>query len=142
MVIKNHELRMEDLTSKSLHYQKWNLIISAIGIFVVLVSSATNFTLGIAVSMIFVLALVLLYKLNDPARGWVSCIDGISDLRTRYLQDRKTSRELAEVTGLMYRSSLESNYGIAIASKRQDIADYFARLINEYEGIEANKSST
>jgi hypothetical protein len=129
---KEHEKRIEKLTKESVRLQKWQILVSTILGILTLVGTAyltqnilILLIIGIMVSLVLVFLATMSTESDDSF--WMDKVAAANDMREWYLQARTPN------VGRGYRSTLETVYGYAIVARRQDVADYFKRLMDEYD---------
>ena len=126
----DHQASMERLASKSLEYQKWSLVVSAIGILAILIgNSAAGVIVGVLIALVVMVALVVLYSVGNQYRHWQTRITAVNAFGMLAKEYRKMAPAIVDV----YRTVLKNNYGYAIAEKRPDLAEYFRQLMEELD---------
>jgi hypothetical protein len=129
---QEYEKRMEKLTRESVRLQKWQMAISTFLGILALVGTAyltQSILILLIIGIVISLALVSLATMvtESDESFWMDKVAAANEFREWYAQGRTPN------IGRGYRSALETVYGYAIVARRQDIADYFKRLIDEYD---------
>jgi ABC-type uncharacterized transport system permease subunit len=130
----------KDASEAGLRLQLWQLVSSIVLGSATIVVSLLGYIGYVGTSAVFLLVLILMILLvvltlsiipQTHASFWMKKVNAVNALRLSYLDQNDHSR--GSKPGLVYRSALEIAYGHAVVAGNQTRADYFKRLIDEYE---------
>jgi hypothetical protein len=138
---QRHEMLIEKLTRESVRLQKWQIaldalsaVLGALALFGVYLTQSPLVLLITAVAVALALMLVAIASFPESDESlWMRKVTAANNLRRIYLVYKEDSSSATPSMGNVYRSALETAYGQAIVSGRQNAADYFKRLIDEYD---------
>jgi hypothetical protein len=129
---QDREKLMEQLTRESVRLQKWQIVLSTILGILGLVGAAylaQSILILLITGIVVTLVLVFLATMSTESDEsfWMKKVTAVNSLKELYLQFGTPA------FGRVYRSTLETVYGHAVVSSKQSAADYFKRLIDEYD---------
>lgn len=136
---QEHEKLMEELTRESITLQKWQMVLTVVfGVVAIFgVYLIQNLLVLLITAIVVVLAVALVAIWSDSQTDdsfWMKKVEAANNLRLRYLAWKKYP-DAGKTIGMLYRSGLEKAYGYATVSGKQKAADYFKRLIDEYDSL-------